>query len=123
MSGWNEAGEYEVSYFAMQRWHGRAHGRTGVCWCEAKGGYSEEALVDHLRESGFEVEVDYLGYATLVAGPGIVEGTTDGLYAAVTGRPGTDPAWGRRPNWRPGWSPPSPVLIDEVLDPGQDLGQ
>jgi hypothetical protein len=98
MSGWNgRTGHYEVLLSKMRRWHAGGHWDAEECWCVAMGGYSDETLVQRLRERGFEVEGDEDGYPVVVGGPGIEEGSTAALYEAVSGRPGRDPAWSRRP--------------------------
>ena len=100
MSGWQAAsGHYEVLASKMLRWHRRCWlGPAGVCWCWSKSGKFEDALVAHLRASGFKVDYSS-GHALILGGPGIAERSTGPLYEAVSGRPASPS--------REEWFPPS----------------
>jgi hypothetical protein len=82
---------FDVRYYpaysltvTYMRWLHREYLKTWAgCWrgCDS----SEDGVLRHLKEAGFQVEVAPPGSFWLVQGPGIVEGSTDQLFEALRG--------------------------------------
>jgi hypothetical protein len=74
MSGWMKNREtYQLTDKKMLHWHETR--RCGSC----RGSY--DIIQTHLLPAGFTV----VGRFNELAGPGLVEGSTDALYTAVSG--------------------------------------
>lgn len=83
MSGFNrDKGTYQLTGPKCEWWH-------RFCTCGARG-YAE-IMERHAYPAGFVAVGRYD-----IAGPGLAEGSTDALYAAISGREidGSHPAWG-----------------------------